>query len=160
MMKIQLDIKDNMSKADEISIIEKISDTLKKVDNGSKEPTNYLKCLFNESFIFWVKQQIQNDIFPEVMQYIDGYHIKEDELERANGKIKLLIEDNETLKAENEKLNDKIFDFFQRLGEVNAEHEKEVDEYLHELEQVKQSLEQKEEEIIRLKAKLYDLMSK
>ena len=68
-MRIHLNISDNMSKADELSILQKLLDAF------ADHPTNYLTSLFRRRLVDWAETQMMDDFPCDVMANWD--YVKE-----------------------------------------------------------------------------------
>ena len=145
-MGIRLDITNDMAKADEIKILDKLTKCF--VEN----PDNYLASLFTAEFLGWAQNHIRDDFPVNVMEYINDYskdkEIKDlrDAADKANAYSALL------LKVQKE-ATDRIDFLNEELGTRTRELEKAHKECLNAGTEAL-SL---EDENTRLKARLYDL---
>jgi hypothetical protein len=151
MMGIRLDITNDMSKQEEIKILDKLRDAF------MENPDNYLASLFTNDFVGWCTNRIRDD-FP-----LDAYEQIKPEWDDEW--------DKERTKLENEvsNLKDKLTNCERNYGvelEENDRLNKVVDEiksdlYAAESERDMATVEKEtcEQEIIKLKARLYDLMT-
>jgi len=141
-MEIRLKIENNMSKAEERAILEKLRDAFAQNDD------NYLAPLFTREFTNWACQRIQDDILVNPMEYITAYSEKEWEKEIKDLKEKLeeaqqgVIEMNEVAHNATESANYLQEEKYKFEDLIFAKNIK-IDEL--------------ENCIVNLKAKLYDL---
>jgi len=153
-MGIRLDIYNDMAKAEEIKILDKLTKCF--VEN----PDNYLASLFTAEFLGWATNQIRDDIMVDVMQHINDYS-KDDEIRELKQELDSQKKVTELNAEETDKLEREIRegeDFIctdlkpqiqileSEKHELMAEASTKLDD-IHNLEQ----------ENTRLKAKLYDL---
>ena len=141
-MEIRLKIENDMSKAEEIEILDKLGNIY------SIHPDNYLATLFSNQFINWATENIKNDFPVDPMEYITAYSKREWEKEIKDLKEKLeeaqqgIIEINEVAHNSTESAN-----YFQeekyKLENLISKKDSQIDEL--------------ENCIVNLKAKLYDL---
>jgi len=141
-MEIRLKINDNMSKQEEIDILHKLRDTY------TNHPDNYLATLFSHKFTSWAGLQIKNDFPVNPMEYITVYSEKEWKKE-----IKYL-------KEELEEAQQGIID----INEVAHNATVQVEYYKEEqynceclVNERNIKIDELENHIVNLKAKLYDL---
>jgi len=142
-MEIRLKIEDNMNKAEEIDILEKLRDTY------TNHPDNYLATLFSDKFVNWASKRIRNDFPVDSMEYIKA-HEQDDQKEKIN------------------KLEERLEEAQQGIIEINevahnaTESTRYYKEEQYKLENIINEKEIKINElkncIINLKAKLYDLL--
>lgn len=160
-MKICLDIKDDMSKAEELAIMQKLHDAFKA------NPNNYLTSLFSNWLLAWVETQVKNDSHCDVMEYREAAEkevIKvSDALRKAEAEVKSgkeilkKVEEKAVVDLQNkeEQLADLEMDLadMERLLQESVAKNGEITEMN---EAVADKAEGLEMQIIGLKAKLYD----
>ena len=76
----RLDIYNDMAKADEIKILDKLTKCF--VEN----PDNYLASLFTAEFLGWVQNRIRDDFPVNVMEYINDYS-KDEEIKNLQDAV-------------------------------------------------------------------------
>jgi hypothetical protein len=163
-MKKRIEIQtENPSKADEIKVLEKLEGIFKGTDT-------YLASLFNCHLSGWVEKRIKNDFPPDIFE---AYRHREEELQKkaddankaasifqgeAHAAKRILEEEQKTVKSLSEDL---------RISEDLRERETDKVALAHELhedavvglEELNRQLEEKDQEIVKLKAALYDAMT-
>ena len=158
MARFMIEVEDNMSKEMEIKVLNKFYASFAGTDT-------YLEQLFTAPFITWASMKIRDDIFPDVMQYI---HPEEsDELRQ----LRLLADSNEKLVDHYQGQEQELKEQYAALKEAkqmdwdrNQEKIQTIQERLfEERERVRRHVDHiadLEQEVLSLKAKLYDEMTK
>ena len=148
---MRIDIKNHdLSKAEEIAIIEKLHMFFKGSDT-------YLASLFTDNFLGWVSNQIKNDIMPDLWDWGIGGNLP------LRKEVEDLKNTNEHLENENKRLNETL--------DVRAKLMNDLDERIvnqriqkEELEEIIDGkanvIDELRLEVMDLKAKLYDFISK
>ena len=159
MTEIRLKVENDMAKAEEIAILEKLSN----VFSGTG---NYLTSLFTTDFVGWATNMIKNDFPVNVMEYIND-HEKDKiigdlqniarTLELEMDKIKI---DKLDLVKENEKLRDRISECYTEISRLGRDYEKEHNRMVDEVMQAQEEGNRHLSEVIKLKSKIYDLIMK
>jgi hypothetical protein len=149
-MGIRLDIEDDMGKAQEIKLLEKIMGEFRK------HTDNYLTQLFTRDFVQWASNQIQNDAYVDVMQYI----MPEPDQEKIQLEKKCNVLQN-TVNQWQEKFEETgnyyqktIADLRNKVDDIFLSSENDC-KIINEL---RIEIDKSELENVRLKAKLYDMM--
>ena len=152
-MGIRLDIYNDMAKAEEIKILDKLTKCF--VEN----PDNYLASLFTAEFLGWATNQIRDDIVVDVMQHINDYS-KDDEIRELKQELdsqkkvsELNAEEMDKLEGELKIAKDRIDFLRNETGKRTQDLEKAHKECLAHSTQT----DDLETELVKLKAKLYDL---
>jgi len=142
----------DMAKAEEEAVVDKLHEIF-----SVEFPGNYLSSLFTAKFCAWVCHQIHNDIMPEPKGYayadmaerVDRLESAIDDrdldLEGRDLKIKELKDEIIKLKAQVDKDDDQISQLQYELDEANS-----VNDALD------KCIEDRDNELIRLKAMLFD----
>ena len=158
MARFMIEVEDGMSKEMEAKVLNKLYEAFAGTDT-------YLEQLFTAPFVSWVNTKIRDDIFPEVMQYI---HPEEsDELRQ----LRLLADSNEKLVDHYQGQEQELKEQYDALKEAkqmdwdrNQEKIQTIQERLfEERERVRRHVDHiadLEQEVLSLKAKLYDEMTK
>ena len=155
---MRIDIKDHdLSKAEEIAIIEKLHEFFKGSDT-------YLKSLFSDDFLGWVSQQIKNDFPPDLYDWGFGAANKaQAEIEKLKAQLSLCQSLNKELLRQNESLaeNAKIkCDIAEKAHERMSQLHKDKVDLEMIINKKADAIDALEMDVIALKAKLYDLMNK
>lgn len=140
------------SKAEELAALKKAAQLF--------QPGTYLHDLFTERFFDWIENQMRNDFPPDVYDVIDAL---QKEAAQANGaRIQAETEaartkkeaarESETMTTQNRLLNESLA----RLQRESLEWESMYAEARHECESLRSQAAAAQDEITRLKAKLYD----
>ena len=156
-MGIRLDIQNDMAKAEEIKILEKLRDVFQENSD------NYLAHLFTNEFTQWASNLIRDDIMVDAMQYI----------------VAGPDEDNILLEKQCRDLQCQVDACQEKFGRVSNEYNQEINAKFDEVEKLKGAASQDavrmqelvediklraevtnslQLEIVKLKTKLYDLM--
>ena len=158
MARFMIEVEDNMSKEMEIKVLNKLYESFAGTDT-------YLEQLFTAPFITWASMKIRDDIFPDVMQYI---HPEEsDELRQ----LRLLADSNEKLVDHYQGQEQELKEQYAALAEAKQmDWDRQQGTIAHVTEQrneaerdameMKARLEEANECITMLKAKLYDAITK
>ena len=147
-MGIRLDITDDMAKADEIKILEKLEDSFKQ------NPDNYLAALFTAPFTFWASQRIKDDILVDVMEYIN--HDQTEETRCLRKEVDLQKSNCRAITALYDKNQEELEGFRRRYLELSQDKTN----WLEDNDKLQNSLSDANDKIIELKARLYDLLNK
>ena len=151
-MEIRLKIEDNMSKAEEIKI-------LKKLQNAFEHnPNNYLTSLFHGQLVAWCGKRIKDD-FP-----IDIYEMwestekilsdREAQIKEMKREFNFLQERIGALEQEISEKRGKI----SLLEETNKANQDATIDLLNKVRDLEAQLEQKDMQLMTLKAKIFDLL--
>jgi len=142
-MEIKLKIENDMSKAEEIEILNKLGNIY------SMHPDNYLTILFSNHFINWATENIKNDFPVDPMEYITAYSKREWEKEIKDLKEKLEEAQKGIIEIKEVAHN----------ATVQVEYYKE-EQYNYEclVNERNIKIDELENHIVNLKAKLYDLL--
>jgi len=143
-MEIRIKAEDNMSKAEEIKVVEKLHDAFKGT-------CNYLTDFFSEGTCNWLEEQIRNDFSCDIFPYIEANieeiyesgkltEKQEMTIKEMDKQIQALSKYKDSAKAEIDDLEETIY---QRNQELNKQSDK---------------IALQAQEIIQLKAELYDLI--
>lgn len=156
MREIRIKIENDMSKQDEIDIITKLRDTF------TTYPDNYLASLFTMNFTQWVKNQIKNDFPPDAYDLFCGFEC--DNIKRELDSTKKSVETFQDLLKEFRETKTKLT---LNIGELQTEcskSERDYEKLLNETADTEDELQKEigclEHEIVLLKAKLYDKITK
>jgi hypothetical protein len=156
-MGIRLDITDDMSKAEEIKILDKLRDEFQKC------PDNYLASLFTNSFCQWAENRIKDDFPIDVMEYIDD-RSNEEEIQQLRGQVQNEIANRNALDELLKQVGAKTEESTERFQEEIIEWRRRATEQSDQLFDERAKVQERDEladalelEIVKLKAKLYDL---
>lgn len=150
---IRIKIWDNMSKAEEQKVIAKLRYVFEVF------PNNYLASLFTQEFQNWVVNRTQDDFPVDVMEYIND-HSKDDEIGMLRNNIQAVKKDLQRAKQDIEVWKERAGEWHSQVDSLEKEnHEltRDGDQLLSINHELKNELATKDNELVRLKAKLYDL---
>jgi polyhydroxyalkanoate synthesis regulator phasin len=148
MARFMIEVEDGMSKEMEAKVLDKLYEAFAGTDT-------YLEQLFTAPFVSWVNTKIRDDIFPEVMQYVHQ--------DRYNGEIDRLaklVDDAEITNQANINLIHRLERDVDGLTKENQQYEAAIPDYDSEIAEKRGIIDGLEQEIVELKAKLYDEMTK
>jgi len=170
MPRFMLDISNDMGKAAEIEIIEKLQRIYKN------HPDNYLASLFSNTLTGWVTKQIKDDMVSSIDEYLNGdfvwsqdnqQRILEMEIKEKDLKIEQLrreLRDAGTLlevscaQAEKEaELQEKELS---ESRQIIREFKQYAEAWEKEAKENRCDLQKKDTEILKVKARLYDIEHK
>jgi len=137
-MEIRIKVEDNMAKAEEIKVVEKLHDAFKGT-------CSYLTDFFSEGTCNWIKAQIRDDFSCDIFPYI---------VEENADEIRSLTEERDKIVDEVGRMDKQIKDLRRR---ENLAKEK-IIEKQEEIYNLEAKLSKQHNEIIQLKAELYDLI--
>lgn len=149
----------SLSKAEEMEILDKINSMVQKTGNDS-----YLSISF-EGFYNMVKSNIENDMGDSVKCFIDNSYSREQVIRKLESKIC-------EVSKEKIELVDKITELNAKEVEQKQYHESKISEFMNHIKHFKDEIDnneikinnlieenrKKDNIIISLKAKLYDLL--
>lgn len=147
MKEIKLKIDNDMKKQEEIAILEK----LKKV--FYEHPNNYLTSLFSTEFVSWASQRIRDDFPVDVYEYVNGYGADVD----LNKKLADRISELQELQQESVS---KVAALQEALSSLRTKYNDDIEWHVNHENELTTRLAAQEDELLRLKAKLYDLQEK
>ena len=143
---------DDPSKAEEMAVMDKLYEIFRGTNT-------YLSGLFTEEFVAWVQGQIRNDFPPDAY----GFGIAPQFNEEYENRIRDLTIENEEMakRLEHQKNAIKILDSDVALLKKELQFS-EVDKYaaVEKKDEARAKAKALEAEVVQLKAKLYDLLSK
>lgn len=160
MKEIRIKVDNDMSKQDEIEIMHKLRDTF------GKYPNNYLSNLFSMNFTQWIENQIRDDFSADAYEHFCGWECDDAKrkLETANEIYDKLLTDTNEQAIESEQKIKKLISNRDELIKQFAQAERDYEILLNETADTEDKLQKKigclEHEIIILKAKLYDKITK
>jgi len=141
-MQIRLNFKEDLSKAKEVEMLEKLFKTCQTF------PNNYLASLFTQEFVSWCAWRIKDDFPLDVMEYIN--YDPESDVEALKSSIAQKSQDAQ-----------RLFDDCQKKQQTITEQGIELEGLRAELEALSNTeADYLREENIQLKARLFDLMNK
>ena len=148
MARFMIEVEDGMSKEMEAKVLNKLYEAFAGTDT-------YLEQLFTAPFVSWVNTKIRDDIFPEVIQYVnqDRYNEEIDRLAK-------LVDDAEVTNQANINLIHRLERDVDGLTKENKQYEAAIPDYDSEIAEKRSIIDALEQEIVELKAKLYDEMTK
>ena len=148
MARFMIEVEDGMSKEMEAKVLNKLYEAFAGTDT-------YLEQLFTAPFVSWVNTKIRDDIFPEVIQYVnqDRYNEEIDRLAK-------LVADAEVTNQANINLIHRLERDVDGLTKENKQYEAAIPDYDSEIAEKRSIIDALEQEIVELKAKLYDEMTK
>jgi hypothetical protein len=156
-MGIRLDIVNDMSKAEEIKVLDKLRDAF------MAHPDNYLASLFTNDFVGWCTNRIRDDFPLDAYEAMDWDNEKE-ELKREATDQKLAAEAlNELLKEADARVDENMETFQTKISELkdlNNSLSEQLFSERNKSQRLMDASEAMELEIVKLKAKLYDLAEK
>ncbi len=162
---IHVEIGGDMAKADEIQLMELL-------EKAFTNTNTYLQSFFAPALTTWVSGQIKDDFPPDVSGWlIDAKFKAEKQILDLQAEVKRLTVSLDLLKDDTQKrdyrLNDIIAGLHTELQQQRQDEEKAMAETLGDLASVKHELNvangllaEKKQEIIELKAKLFDMIVK
>ena len=127
--KIELEVKDNMSKEEEIKIVETLCEAFSKFSN------NYLAGLFNKGLLNYVRKSIKNDLHCDIH---NDYAILRADFKEAQAKIL--------------SLEKRIKGFEQKERELNEQTNK----FVYTQSRLQGRIHQLEQDLLLAKARFYD----
>lgn len=143
---------DDPSKAEEMAVMDKLYEIFRGTNT-------YLSGLFTEEFVAWVQGQIRKDFPPDAY----GFGIAPQFNEEYENRIRDLTIENEEMakRLEHQKNAIKILDSDVALLKKELQFS-EVDKYaaVEKKDEARAKAKALEAEVVQLKAKLYDLLSK
>lgn len=151
-MEIRLKIEDNMSKEDEIKILKKLQNAFEHNLN------NYLASLFHGQLVAWCEKRIKDD-FP-----IDIYEMWESTekiLTNREVQIKEMTRGSHFLQGKVEELEKKLAEKREMVSSLRAEsgdNQNTTIDLLNKVRDLEAQLEQKDTQLMTLKAKMFDLL--
>jgi len=152
--KVELKIKDNMTKEEEIEIIETLCNAF------SKFPNNYLAGLFSEGLLNWVKRHIKDDLSCDIHINFVNTTLA---LEEARGKVPPLEKRIEELEEHVRQLKEGK-EYWKKRYEEEGERAEQVVKERHELIDkvvyLQSRIHQLEQDLLQAKAKFYDYFFK
>jgi len=155
-MKKRIDIElDNPSKAEEIEVLTKIRDAVAGKDL-------YLVSLFTDDLVAWATKQIQDDVMPDLYAYYQD-EIRTADVELGNFRKKLAEVEGkaESLQRELDEKAREMKVLWNQLKTVEEARDAAYEKYEEALATASSIGAEKalvEEEVVKLKARLYDLM--
>ena len=158
MAEIRIKVEDDMSKAEETKILEKITSIFKE------HPNNYLSSMFSDDLCTWASNQIREDMSLNVYEYIqDSYEHRTEvtDLDRkisdleAGRKVNQELIDDMGISIGDHKQNtlNAVMNAKEREDELQAQ----INDLIHENTQLIKLEVDNGQEIRDLKVKLYDL---
>jgi len=155
MSQFRFDITNDMAKADEIEILKK----LQRIYDDF--PDNYLASLFTGEFVGWASNRIRDDVMVDAYEYIQNFY-GNPEIDQ----LKLEVQDKEDiLKATKVVLEDKEQTIAKLEQQIETQRTKiiNLEDHLHnarnEIGETGNKFSAQAQEILELKAKLYDLVA-
>lgn len=153
---LTLKVSDDMSKAEEVQVLEKLEKFFRV------NPNNYLAGLFKTDFSIWAARRMADDFTLDVMEYVNDLS-KEQEIAELRGKLEDSEAQAEILKDEREALQQSFKALNENLSAEKEEGRNRLVEYdeiavdlRRELDETTTHFLKGAEEIRRLKAILFD----
>ena len=145
---------DDPSKAEEMAVMDKLYEIFQGTNT-------YLSGLFTEEFVAWVQGQIRNDFPPDAYGFGIAPQFKKEE--ECENRIRDFTIENEDMakRLEHQKNAIKILDSDVALLKKELQFS-EVDKYaaVEKKDEARAKVKALEAEVVQLKVKLYDLLSK
>jgi len=158
-MGIRLNVKKDMSKEEEIVIIEKLQAVFEENND------NYLSSFFSPKLTGWLSNKIRDDVLCSVDYYLDGSHDFENDKEVS--KLRNIIQDQDSTIAHQEATASANEALIKRLQEEKEDLQNQITMSIRNLDDselneamLAREIESLKTEIAFLKAKLYDLTNK
>ena len=122
---------------------------------------SYLAGLFTPEFVLWVNTQIDNDVIPNIFEWwTNDTKSMQDRIRELNEKVdrsdRAIYGSNQTIERL-ESVERDLTEMLSASRRNTSEAQREADEANRKLRYAKQELEQKDLELVKLKARLYDL---
>jgi FtsZ-binding cell division protein ZapB len=164
-MGINLAVRNDMSKEEEIAILNKLVDVFKV------NPDNYLASLFTDQLSVYLQKQISQDGSTDLMEYVTGYYEKEAAVIEARNirdlEIAELKEKNEEQYRQHQATVENycdnatrdskdIQDMMDTIRELRSDRANQINKIYA----MEKGMENQDAKICALKAKLYDIEHK
>jgi len=159
-MEIRIRLEDDMNKAHEIAILDKLQATFEKV------PNNYLPTLFSSAFVGWASNRIKDDFPLDVMEYIQDFD-KDQQIAQLTEELTAEMERKVEVSALKEQVE-------QQLKNAHSAFQRDQADWFEEKEALNEEIQTKTMQCINykeqndalmldirdLKVKMYDLSTK